>query len=446
MLKWPRIDTARLLEGWTRSIVRHPLLVVILSSLVVVASLFYTISHFRINTDLADMISDQLPYRKLEKDLQRAFPQLGSTIVVVIDAEIPEAASHVRDRMLEGLKKEASRFKRIYVPGGGEFFEKNGLLYMSLKELEDLSDSLASAQPLLGFLSQDLSLRGLFSVLEKIVAQEVDAEGKKSLIPFFDRLSEAFEAAASGRPFQLSWQELIVGKDAAKAMSRQFIILEPLLDENSFSGGGPAIEAIRRIRNDLALDQAGSAKVRLTGDVALEYENLVAVRGSMGVTTLISFILVALALAVGLGSGRLVFASLLTLLVGLIWTLGFAIVFIGHLNLISVAFGVLFIGLGIDYGIQFCLRYRESIESGLDHHPAIVSTVKAIGVSLRLSTVGAAIGFYSFLPTAYTGVLELGLIAGTGMFINLFATLVLLPALLTLMPLKKDKTQEVCLR
>jgi hopanoid biosynthesis associated RND transporter like protein HpnN len=157
----------------------------------------------------------------------------------------------------------------------------------------------------------------------------------------------------------------------------------------------------------------------------------------MGLTTLISFLLVAIALVIGFGSARLVIASLVTLLLGFIWTLGFAIFFVGSLNLISVAFGVLFIGLSIDYGIQYCIRYRELITSGLGHHEAIAGTAKGLGVSLLVCTVAAAIGFYSFLPTPYNGVSELGLIAGTGMLINLFSILTVLPALLTLLPLKK---------
>ena len=162
----------------------------------------------------------------------------------------------------------------------------------------------------------------------------------------------------------------------------------------------------------------------------------------MELTTLISFLLVAIAVMIGLGSGRLVLASMVTLLVGFIWTLGFAIFFVGHLNPISVAFGVLFIGLSIDYGIQYCLRYRELIASGFEHHQAIAETAKGLGVSLLVCTVAATIGFYSFLPTPYTGVAELGLIAGTGMLINLFFTLTVLPSILTLLPLKGAGIRE----
>ena len=442
MKQRPRIYSIRLFGAWTNLIGHHPTLVLFLSMLVTAGALIYTAHYFRIDTELADMISDKVPYRKLEKEFQSAFPQLKETIVVVIDADTPEAARLHTAKLAEHLKKETGLFKEVYTPGSGEFFERNGLLYLNANDLEALSENLASAQPLLGLISKDLTLRGLFSVVERIVNQEADIEQKTRLIPFLDRLAQALDDSASNRLKKLSWQEVILGKEAAEAASRQFIILDPVLDYETLSGGEAAIEAIHRIKDDLGLHKSNEVKVRLTGDVVLNYQNLITVNRGMGLTTLVSFLLVAIALVIGLGSGRLVFANLVTLLLGFIWTLGFAIAFVGRLNLISVAFGVLFIGLGIDWGGRYGIRYRELMASGLDHPMAIVETAKGLGVGLRLCTVTAAIGFYSFLPTPYTGVSELGLIAGTGMFINLFATLTVLPALLTLLPLKKTGTKE----
>ena len=442
MIERARTYSTRLFERWADFIGHHSPLVLFLSLLATVGVLIYTANHFRIDTEMTDMISDKLPYRKLEKEFQSAFPQFKETIVVVIDADTPEAARLQATKLAERLKRETGLFKGVYAPGSGEFFERNGLLYLSVKDLEALSENLASAQPLLGLLSKDLTLRGLLSVIERIVSQDGDIEQKTKLVPFFNRLAQTVESSILGRPRPLSWQELILGEEMAAAASRQFIILDPVLDHATFSRGEAGIEAIYRIRDELGLHEASGVKVRLTGDVVLNYENLLAVNKGMGLTTLISFLLVAIALVIGLRSGRLVFASLVTLLVGFIWTLGFAIAFVGRLNLISVAFGVLFIGLGIDYGIQYCIRYRELIASGLGPHGAIVGTAKGLGVSLLVCTVAAAIGFYSFLPTPYTGVSELGLIAGTGMLINLFSTLTLLPALLTLLPLKKTDLKE----
>ena len=437
MIKRVRTYSTHLFEKWADFVGHHSPLILLVSLLVTAGVVIYTVNHFRIDTELTDMISDKLPYRKLEKEFQNAFPQFNDTIVIVIDADTPETARLQREKLTERLKKETGLFKGIYAPGSGEFFERNGLLYLSVKDLEGLSENLATAQPLLGLISKDLTVRGLFSVLERIVSQGGDIEQKEKLVPFFDHLAQTVESSASNRPRPLSWQELILGKEAAEEASRQFIIVDPVLDYATLSGGEAAIEAIYRIRDELGLHKTNGVTVRLTGDVVLNYENLAVVNRGMGLTTLISFLLVAIALMIGLGSARLVFASLVTLLMGFVWTLGFAIAFVGRLNIISVAFGVLFIGLGIDYGIQYCLRYRELIASGLGHHEAVVGTAKGLGVSLRLCTIAAAIGFYSFLPTPYTGVSELGLIAGTGMFINLFATLTVLPALLTLLPLKK---------
>jgi hypothetical protein len=440
-----RSYSIRLFERWSDFVGHHSFPVLLLSLFATVGLAIYAANHFRIDTEMSDMISDKLPYRKLDKEFRRAFPQFKETIVVVIDADTPEAARLYRDKLAERLKKESGLFKGIYTPGSGDFFERNGLLYLSVKDLEALSEKLAIGQPLLGLISKDLTLRGLFSVIERMVGQEGDIEQKKKLVPLFDRLAQTIESSTASRPRPLSWQELILG-DAAADASRQFIILDPVPNYETLSGGEAGIKTIYRIRDELGLHQASGVRVRLTGDVVLNYENLLAARKGMGFTTLISFLLVAIAITIGLGSPRFVLACLVTLLLGLVWTLAFAIFFVGRLNLISVAFGVLFIGLSIDYGIQYCIRYRELVVSGFGHHEAIIGTAKGLGVSLLVCTVAAAIGFYSFLPTPYNGVSELGLIAGTGMLINLFLTITVLPALLTLLPFKKIGTKELAPR
>ena len=437
-----RTFSTHLFERWADFISRHSFLVVALSALATAGVLFYTATHFRIDTELSDMISEKLPYRKLEKDFQTAFPRFKETIVVVVDARTPEAALLQTEKLADRLKKETGLFRDVYMPGSGEFFERTGLLYLDVKDLEALSENLASAQPLLGLISQDFTLRGLFSVVEKIVTQEGDLEQKTKLVPFFDHLTQTIEGATLGHPRRLSWYELVLGKEMAREARRQFIIIDPVLDGETLAGGEAAIQSIYRIRDELSLNEANGIRVRLTGDVVLNYETLLVVSKSMGLMTLASFLLVALVLVIGLGSTRLVLANLMTLFFGFIWTLGFALFAVGRLNLISVAFGVLFIGLSIDYGIQYCIRYRELVTSGLDHRGAVIETAKGLGVGLRVCAVAAAIGFYSFLPTPYTGVSELGLIAGTGMLINLLATLFLLPAFIGLFPLNKTYLKE----
>src|SRR5512147_1317067 len=120
----------RLLARWVAFVQLHALSVVTVVFLLTAGILYYTLTHFRINTDVNGMISEKLHFRRLDNDFTHAFPQLCDTIVVVIDADTPELAVDARKRVAERLRAEKRLFKDVYEPGGGIFFEKNGLLYL----------------------------------------------------------------------------------------------------------------------------------------------------------------------------------------------------------------------------------------------------------------------------------------------------------------------------
>jgi hopanoid biosynthesis associated RND transporter like protein HpnN len=431
--------TRQLLAWWTRFVQRHPRMIIALTLISTAAVLAYSVAHFEMNVDIAGMISDKLRFRRLEEDFTKAFPNLSDTIVVIFDADNADLAISSRQTLAERLRREKGFFKSVYEPGGGDFFDKEGLLFLNVNELEDFGDSMAAAQPLLALLSQDLSVRGLFSVLEKTLEQPELRDERTDLL--FDGMSDAFDAVTEHRPYTLPWQELMLGKKEASAQRRQFLILRPFLHSADLAAGEMALNAVRKAVKELNLTPDKGVRVRITGDVALNEENLHEVRNSIGLATLASLLLVSLLLYVGLaGSGRLIFAALATLIIGLIWTTAFAIAFVGSLNMISVTFAVLFIGLGIDYSIQFCLRYRELIREGLPFSDSMFTTVQGVGKAILLSCITTAIGFYSFIPTAYAGVAQLGLISGTGMFICFFANLTILPAFLAVVPYKEKRS------
>jgi hopanoid biosynthesis associated RND transporter like protein HpnN len=175
-------------------------------------------------------------------------------------------------------------------------------------------------------------------------------------------------------------------------------------------------------------------RVRVTGDAALSAEEMERVADQAALAGLGSFLAVAALLWLALRSPYAVLAVLLTLITGLIWTAAFAALAIGHLNLVSVTFAVLFIGLGVDFGLHLAMRYLERLERGDSVHTALAHAAQSTGTSLVVCAITTAIGFYSFLPTPYSGVAELGAISGTGMLLSLVATLTLLPALLVLAP------------
>ena len=429
----PHRHFSSILSWWVGHVERHYRVVIILFTLVTLAILAYTVKNFKINDDLTSMISDKLPFRHLEKEFYREFPQTTDVIVLVVDSDSIGSAMDARRRLAERLRKEKNLFNSVYEPGGGEFFERNGLLYMEPHELDELSDNLAQGEPMMGLLFRDFSLRGFFSLIGTVLDNYgSDPSGKMDTM--LDHVGTAFRSAAVNRPYHLPWESMMYGEKEAADQRKQFIIVHPHLDQDGLLMGTPPPDAMHRIIGELKFDD--SVKVRMTGDVLLAYEDVTTVRESVGLATFASLILVGAIILFALGSIRLVFVSLATLLTGLIWTTAFGLA-VDCLNLISVTFAVLFVGLGIDYSIQFCLRYRELVEAGHDNRESIIRTAGGVGTGLFISCITTAFGFYAFLPTAYAGIAQLGLISGTGMFIGFFCNLTLLPALLTLIGFRK---------
>ncbi len=401
--------------------------------------LFFTLQQFKINTDLTEMISNDLPFRQVVKKFHGEFPDLVGAIVVVIEGDIPEQVSQARNILANRLHRETGLFKSVYTPGGGSFFDRNGLLYLSEQELEEQGDSLAAMQPFLALLSKDFSLAGLFSVLRQLVDQDdISINDNEKIIRLLNTLGLTFDSVEEGKTKSMSWQELMLETSTTSAQ-KEFILLQPILDYQKINPAKQAISNIRETSRELRITEQYGVTVNITGKPVINYEDLRSVRTDIGIASLVSFVLVGIILYLGLGSVRLVFAGLSTLMIGLVWTIGFAILLVGRLNMISVTFVVLFIGLGIDCSIQICLRYKEYLASGYQHMEAIGEAVSATGNTLLICSISTAIGFYAFVPTSYVGASELGLISGTGMFFIFLASVTVLPAIMGLMPVKKKR-------
>lgn len=424
------------LIGWVARAHRLAWLVIIAALALSVASIAYLSENIRINTATTDMLSEELPFRQHARALSQAFPQFSDNIVVVIDGQTPELADDAARALSDQLRQRPELFGDVYDPAGSDFFRRHGLLYLDVDELYDLSDRLAEAQPFLGTLWRDPSLRGLVHMLGLAINEAVKGDGDSpiEIAGVLGAIADVADAQVAGKFHQLSWRDLMSGGDVGGADGRRFLLIQPALDFGSLQPASQALSAIRALAAELKLDAAHGTKVRLTGSAALAQEELQSVETGMSLAGIVSLTLVLSLLAIGFRSLPLVVATLITLIAGLIWTAAFAIVALGSLNLISVAFAVLFIGLSVDFGIHFGLRYQEEASKGATHAQALEQAAPAVGGPLTLCAISAAIAFYSFLPTDYNGLAELGLIAGTGMFIALAANLTLLPALLSVMP------------
>lgn len=422
------------LESLVRHSARHAGAVAVVSLLISIALGWYTVTHFAFNTDTGDMLDPDLPFRVLDRELDEAFPQLTETLVVVVEAKSPALAEAAAGQLTEALRGRPELFKSVYQPGSGAFWDRNALLYLDTDELWDLEENLARAQPFLGTLAQYPSVRGLFGMLQQAFDEnELSDSQQESLTKMLIQISDVVEAQATGREKHISWRDAWLEEARPEeAPQRQFIIAQPRLD---FSGLEPARRALTYLRDRIAQTKQNypSVQTRITGSVAMAEEEMQNLAADGPIVSALSFSLVCLLLFLALRSILTVAAVLLTLAFGLMVTTAFALFAFGQLNLISVTFAVLFIGMGVDFGIQFVMRFREEQgRIGTDIHTALETTARSTGAALTLAAAAAAIAFFSFTPASYRGLAELGAIAGSGMIVALFANLTLLPALLKL--------------
>src|SRR5581483_9188735 len=247
---------------------------------------------------------------------------------------------------------EPTLFHFVRRPDGGPFFDRNGLLFLPPDDLASVTRQLIAAQPVIGSLAADPSLRGLFAALT-LFLQGVE-RGDVSLVkldPTLTTLADAVSGVVEGQHAPLSWGQMLTGEKPDRHQLRQFVLTQPVQDYSALEPGAKATAEIRRLVGELGLVPANGVRVRITGPVALGDEQFATLRQGALRSTVFSVVSVLVLLFAALRSVRLVAAILVTLVSGATLTAGFASLAIGRLNLISVAFGVLFIGLAVDFGI-----------------------------------------------------------------------------------------------
>ncbi len=417
---------------------RHAWLVVMAAVALAIAAGVYSADHISMDTDSGRLFSQNLPWRVRERAYDAAFPQQTKLTAVIIDGQTPELAESAAAALDQRLAQDHEQFPRVERPDGGPFFAKNGMLFLSTAEVEKTTQDIIAAQPLLGTLASDPSLRGVMDTLANLADGVTHGDAKFSDVETpFRALAGALQAVIAGKFQPLSWRTLIAGHPPKLREIRRTILVQPKLEFGALEPGAKASAAIRKIALDLGLTPDKGVHVRLTGSIPLSDEEFATLAEGAGRNALITIGLVAFLLWLGLRSVRIIFAILFTLGCGLAMTAAFGLLAIGRFNLISVAFAVLFVGLGVDLGIQFAVRYRAERHAQGDLPGGLPAALRAagngVGSSLALAAAAIAAGFYAFLPTDYRGISELGLIAGTGMLIAFLLSITMLPALLLIL-------------
>ncbi|NYI00972.1 MMPL family transporter [Cupriavidus plantarum] len=413
---------------------RHAWGVLAVSLLLTALSGIYVARNFAINTDISRLLESDAPWATNDKAISAAFPQRDNLILAVVQAPAKELADAAANELAVKLREQPKRFNAVGQPGGGPFFEHNGLLFADTATVQDMGGKLTQARPLLNNLAHDPTLRGLSDLLTTTLALPLQLGQVK--LSDMDKLLGASAKTVDGvlekKPAALSWAGLVDDelKPDTQGRAFSFITVSPVLDFSDLKAGSAASDAIRAAAAELKLAERYNAQVRLTGSQPLADDEFASVSEGAELNGILTLIVVIGILWMALRSGRLIVAVLTSLICGLLMTAALGLAMVGALNMISVAFAVLFVGLGVDFGIQYGVRYRAERCEHNDLSLALELAARDVATPLSLAAAATAAAFFCFLPTDYRGVAELGKIAGVGMIVAFATTFTMLPALI----------------
>ncbi len=415
---------------------RRPVAMVALVAVLVIAALAYTVGAFDITTDTGELISAQTGWRRSEARVEHAFPQLQDALTVVVDGTTPELAEDAATRLARAMAADNRHFRLVQRPDGGDFFAREGLMFAPLADVRDTTQRLIDAQPLLGALAADPSLRGVAQAIDTAAMGAVSANDPAAarLEMPLRRLALGIDARLAGQSARFSWQRLFAnGHGSLSPPTRRIILGQARLDYSDLEPGSAAVAALRAEAAMLQLDHAHGVTIGITGEVPLADEEFGSIRDNIGFVGLLMAAAMVVVLWFATSSWRMVLAIMLTIAAGLAMTLAAGLLAEHRLNLISLAFIPLFVGLGVDFGIQISVRFNEERRAGAPVLTALEATGLAIGEPLLMAAAAIFLALGAFLPTAYVGIAELGVIAGLGMIIAFVLNITLLPALLVLL-------------
>lgn len=421
---------ADLMEGWAHAAARWPRATLAGLAALVLAAAAATAAFLEVTSDTDAMLAADLPYENRVRSFEAAFPDLRHLLAVGIDAQAPEEAEATAEALAAALGR-APAVAGSYAPEIDPFFRAHWPLYRDLPQLEVDLARLSGAADLIARLRSEPTVEGFVAALAGAARLAgTQPGGMAALDPVLAEAAAVWQAARAGRARPFSWQRAFAGGDSGG--SALWLSVAPRLDLRLLSPAEPALEAIAQAQADLPPDLAQGVRLSVTGEAAMRAEEMESVVSGLGLSFAVSMALVAAILWLGQGGGRRgagrALLTLAVMLAALVLTTGFAALALAPLNLISVAFVVLMVGLGVDFPIHFLAHLRRAGTGGA------AAVARGHGGALALAALTTAAGFLAFGATDFIGLAQLGAIGGAGVLIAFTVTLTALPAAAALWP------------
>jgi uncharacterized protein len=432
------------LSHLARFAIARPWLVVSMAIFAAVGSIFYTVGHLGFRASRLDLLNPECSHNQLWLDYIDEFGDQDDLVVVVQGKNRSEVIP-VLEELSAALSEKDHLFDAILHEVNLSKIRSKGLYYLPEEKLEGIEPYLDEIAPVISGHWEELTLSNtldrLSLRLHKLDSHpRLQAETLTQMDHLVGGLSTILDREANYRfpsaamPEPLSMLSELGPRYLLTNQGKWGLVLLRLAQEKNKTDFAPGTQAIDELRRLTARAEARhpEVKIGLTGLPVMENDEMRSSQSAMLRASLLSLLGVSCLFIAGFGGIRYPLFTVSTLLIAMAWSFGYITLAIGHLNILSIAFGVILIGLGIDFGIHYVARYQQLRETHIGADEAIVQSATSVGPGIVTGAITTAIAFCMAGFTDFTGVAELGLIAGGGIILCCFAAMFVLPALLHL--------------
>jgi hypothetical protein len=429
---------ARLLSRLTTAVCRHPRWFIYPQAALFLTCVLYTVGYLKTDMNQNNLVGPNHKYHRNFLALQTEFPQQGNDLVVVVESENLENNRQFVERLAAKMAAETNLFHDVFFQHDLAMMGTKALFFVPENDLATILTTLHDDLPFIRQFTQTTNLVSFFEQINtafRTAPRETNAQ-TTSLIQALPVLTRILTQATSslqmsGKPPSPGVAALFGANDVSDTYITfdhgRFFLLTTHAPNDTLNG-----EAIERLRQLIqqTKDEVPGINVGLTGEPVLDYDQMKQSQKDITVASIVSLFLCALIFIYGYNeTGRPIKANV-CLMVGLAYTLAFTTLTVGHLNILTVTFVPMLIGLAIDFGVHLITRYEEELRHGKTEEAAMVKAMVFTGQGIFTGTLTTAGAFLAMAFTNFRGIQEMGVICGGGLLLCFVPMMTLLPALL----------------
>jgi hopanoid biosynthesis associated RND transporter like protein HpnN len=429
----------RLLKVLARAIWRHPQWFFYPQFVLFGVCVWYTWNFLEFDTSRNDLVGSDKSYHQLFLKFKKEFPTQDD-LVVVVESEDPEKNRQFVERLGRRLEAETNLFTDVFYKGDLKMMGPKALLFVPEDDLRQLRQTLHEYRPFIDQFTQATNFVSLFSLINRQflnARREANAENTAMAraIPALERIivQATQTLQRPGTPPSPGVTALFgAGEEAEQetyitfASGRIYLVTTHAKSEEQ---NGEAVERLRHLAQETRREVPG-LNVGITGEPVLEVDEMAQSKYDSTWASVISLVVCAFIFIYGYRETGRPLKATLCLIIGLGYTMGFTTLFVGHLNILTITFVPILIGLAIDFGVHLITRFEEELRHGRTVQVSLEKALVNTGLGIFTGALTTAGAFLAMGATDFKGIQEMGKICGFGMLLCLVPMMTLLPVLL----------------